>query len=137
MDGFVIVLGLIFWGVCGVVSGIIAQGKGRDPAGWFLGGLILGPIGVALVAIAGPDQQMLERMALNRGELRKCPDCQELIKAAATKCRYCGGTVEPLPESETQVAGTCFICGFELVNDILVCPNCGRQDPLVRPGGDE
>ncbi len=139
MDSAIVLFGLLFWGICGFISGNIAKDKGRDQAGWFLGGLILGPIGVVLAAIASPDQQMVERVAFNRGELRKCPSCQELIKSAATKCRYCGDKVDPLPEPSKalQVGGTCFICGFELFNGVQICPNCGRKDPLARPAGNE
>lgn len=133
MDSFVIVLGLLFWGACGLIAGNIAKDKGRDPAGWAAGGLILGPIGVALAAIASPEQEVLDRVALNRGELRKCPGCQELIKAAATKCRYCGDAVEPVPAPE--IAGTCFLCGTELFDKVTTCPRCGRKSPLSRPAG--
>ena len=31
--------------------------------------------------------------ALDRGELRKCPSCAELVKAEAIKCRHCGDTL--------------------------------------------
>lgn len=136
MDGFVIVLGLLFWGACGFIAGNLAKAKGRDQSGWFLGGFILGPIGVALAAIASPDQAAVDQRALDRGEVRACPDCQELIKAAASKCHYCGGAVDPLPQPVPQpAAGTCFLCGCELSQQVTTCPNCGRKDPLARPGG--
>ena len=95
-------VGLLFWGGSGFIAGNIAKAKGRDQAGWFLVGLLLGPLGIIFAALASPDQQMLDRMALNRGELRACPGCQELIKAKATKCRYCGDEVTPVTVEKTE-----------------------------------
>lgn len=95
-------IGLLFWGVSGFIAGNIAKAKGRDQSGWFLAGLLLGPLGIVLAAIASPDQGVLDQEALRRGELRACPGCQELIKAEATKCRYCGGEVTPVPVEKTE-----------------------------------
>ena len=63
-----------------MISGNIVKDKGRDQSGWFLAGFLLGPIGVVLASIASLDQKMLDQMALNRGERRACPECQEVIK---------------------------------------------------------
>lgn len=63
-----------------MISGNIVKDKGRDQSGWFLAGLLPGPIGVVLASIASLDQKMLDQMALNRGERRACPGCQEVIK---------------------------------------------------------
>ena len=44
-----------------MISGNIVKDKGRDQFGWFLAGLLLGPIGVVLASIASPDQKMLDQ----------------------------------------------------------------------------
>ena len=39
---------IFLWFALGVISSIIASNKGRSGCGWFLVGIILGPIGIIL-----------------------------------------------------------------------------------------
>lgn len=43
-------IGLIIGVICGVISCMIASSKGRNAVGWFFGGLLLGIIGLIIVA---------------------------------------------------------------------------------------
>ena len=75
--------------VFGVVSSVIAYSKGRNSLGWFIAGLIIGPF--ALVVAALPPVP-------SRGNLTSCPACAEVIRIDATVCRFCGQTIDPVPD---------------------------------------
>jgi len=66
---------IIFWLLCGIVGAMIGSNKGEGGLGFFLG-LLLGPIGVLIVA-------------LSRGNRRKCPFCVELVNNKAIVCPHC------------------------------------------------
>lgn len=80
---------VVLWFVCGVVAGIIASGKGRSGCGWFILGLLLGPLALLGVAIASRDTRRDEQAGLQSGKLRRCPACAEVVKREATICRFC------------------------------------------------
>ena len=71
--------------VFGVVSGMVARGRGRSWLGWFLAGLVIGPF--ALVVVVLPPRP-------REGHLAQCPACCEVIRAEATLCRHCGTRLE-------------------------------------------
>lgn len=130
-----IVAALLAWVLCGIIGAIVADQKGRSAAGWAVLCFLLGPLGVVLALVASRDETALEEQALERGDSRKCPQCAEIVKAEARKCRYCGNDLPRLDRSrpDPSIAGTCFLCGTALRKPLPVCPRCGRKDPLMRP----
>ena len=95
---------IIIWIVCGIGAAAIASSKGRSAGAWFLGGLLLGPIGLLIVGFMGAP-------APNVSSVRKCPFCAETILREAKVCKHCGREVEP-----------------------VIAPNVVQRSPLVRRG---
>ena len=87
---------LILWCVCGVIAAMIASRKGRSGCGGFALGFLLGPLGIVWALVMRTDHRKVDEKAVKSGEMKKCHACAELVKAAATKCRYCGETLNTL-----------------------------------------
>jgi hypothetical protein len=45
------------WGTLALINAGLAQSKGRSGLGWFLGSLLLGPIGTFLIVILDPVEE--------------------------------------------------------------------------------
>ena len=122
----------LIWIMCGVIGAVVAGQKGRSVGGWAVLCFLLGPLGVILALVVAPQAAALDRKALAQGASKKCPECAEIVRADAVRCRYCG--------SELPVIKTlpCFICGRPLGPEFQEdrtrpCPYCGRENPLARP----
>jgi ribosomal protein L40E len=136
---------VIFWFLCGIVSAIVASNKGRSGCGWFLLGILLGPIGVVLALVVSKDTAAVEHAALDEGAMKKCLYCAELIRSEAIKCRFCGSEVletRALAGNTSEVEGNCPNCDALLPIDSKSCRQCGATFPSygdwkVIPRSDE
>jgi hypothetical protein len=101
----------IFWMAFSVVVAIGAAGRGRHGPGWFLLSMVISPLLAFLLLMMLPSRSKSSG-APETQELRKCPDCAELILREAKKCKHCGAVVEPLAPvkatSETYDVGKAF-----------------------------
>ena len=79
----------IVWIVCSVAAGIVGANKGRTGTGWTRG-IILGPLGLLIIAILPTNQAGADAAAIASGGMRKCPYCAELVKKEAKICKHCG-----------------------------------------------
>src|SRR3981189_300006 len=91
MDSTFFIFWLGVWGV-GVVGG---AGRGRHGAGWFLLSMVISPLLAFLLLMMLPSRSK-SAGAPETQELRKCPECAELILREAKKCKHCGSVVEPV-----------------------------------------
>lgn len=81
---------VIIWLLFGIISAVVGSNKGRSGCGWFILGILLGPLGLILALVVPPDQAELEVRQILDGTKRRCPICAELVKPEAKKCHYCG-----------------------------------------------
>jgi hypothetical protein len=87
----------VFWLVMAGVVALIANSKGKSGFAWFCYGFLIWPIALVHVLVAAPDQRAVETASIERGDTRKCPECAELIKREARRCRYCSAQIEAAP----------------------------------------
>ncbi len=87
------------WFGLSLIAGIIADRKGRSGIGFFLLSVFFSPLlGIPVVLIIEPD----ENRQINRGTIKKCPYCCEIIKTEAVLCKYCRQFIPPKKTSSAE-----------------------------------
>lgn len=80
----------IIWITAGLIVAAIANTRGHCGCGWFTMGLLFAMF-VLIVAVAIPkNEDVLTERNITSGARKKCPAWGELIRVAASRCRYCG-----------------------------------------------
>ena len=67
--------------IAGIVGGIIAGRKGRNPILWFILCAIV-PLLIAVIIVLPP--------LVSKGHTKKCHYCAEIIKEDTVVCKHCG-----------------------------------------------
>lgn len=55
---------------------------------------------------------------------KNCPQCAELVKVEARRCRYCGYDFPAVQAQSLGLAGA-----EDATSKLMACPSCGRQIP--------
>jgi hypothetical protein len=73
----------------GWIPAVIAKSKGRSGFFWWIYGTLFFIIALPHVLIISRNDAGIERKKIKSGEMKKCPQCAELIRKEANVCRYC------------------------------------------------
>jgi hypothetical protein len=85
---------LILWLGFSIAIGILASRRGRSGIGWFLFSLILSPL-LGLIFVLVLPRRNLQFEDVSPETHSRCPDCKELVRKDARKCRHCGCSLMP------------------------------------------
>lgn len=89
------------WVVLSVLVGVWARKKGRSGVGAFFISLVLSPlVGGIIVALLDPSGEASNPRdelgnAITPETHVRCPDCRELVRVDARKCKHCGTALIP------------------------------------------
>lgn len=99
----------IIWIALAVAVGVWGQRWGQSFWTNFFGSLICSPLfGALSVLISGKNQGAMDAQSLAAGESKKCPQCAELIRVEAKKCRFCGSEIsDPKSDSAPKCCPKC------------------------------
>ncbi|RKQ59986.1 hypothetical protein C8E02_1328 [Vogesella indigofera] len=109
-----------FFTLAGCVLAYLAA-KSRGRSGWWW---LLGWIGVIFVVVLPSLKRDVE--APHPDTHVRCPDCKELVRNDAVKCKHCGGALVPVADLPAAVRG---LIGDDLANALK---DAARQGDALR-----
>lgn len=125
-----VILGIAI--ICAFICSVIAGTKARSAGGFFLMGLLLGPVGVAIAIVLPANSPALESGAISSGSMKKCPMCAELVRSEASKCRHCGTYLSRSEDSiGSKVAGVTKRNNDGSDRQEIIKSKCRPGDPLI------
>ncbi len=92
---------VLLWVVFAVIVAVAASGRGRSGFGWFLLSAVISPLlsfillmVLPKVGAAGLPKDETGAVITPETHVR-CPDCRELVRHDARKCKHCGTALMP------------------------------------------
>lgn len=92
---------LVGWVIFAVAVAIVAETRGRLAPVWFLVSFVLSPLLGLVILLALPKMGKAARPKDAEGNVItdathvRCPDCRELVRNDARKCKHCGTALVP------------------------------------------
>ena len=89
------------WFVGAIIIGVIASARGRSGFGWFVIALLLSPLIGLILVLVFPKVGIAAAATDETGQKLtpethvRCPDCRELVRRDARKCKHCGTALIP------------------------------------------
>jgi len=110
--------------VFGLLPAVIASKKGRSFWLWWGFGAVLPILALPLAIQLKP----IEVEKKFYSSLKECPECRELIKQEAVKCKYCQHKFAPMTvrSFETEAPLKCPSCGVPIWRGYTRCPGCNQ-----------
>jgi hypothetical protein len=85
---------LFFWVGFAAIIAVIANNKGRNPAGWFFLALLISPL---LAGLFLGVSNSVNAQPIASGTMKPCPRCAESVQRAAQVCKHCGHEFDDSP----------------------------------------
>lgn len=86
---------VLLWVGLSIAVGLLAARRGRGMGAWIALSVALSPLLAGLLLlIIGPAQDHPDAAPTPETHVR-CPDCRELVRRDARKCKHCGITLIP------------------------------------------
>lgn len=86
---------LIVWFVGSLVVGVIATTRNRSGFAWFVLGMLLSPLLMGLLVALVPRGDS-GPAAFTAETHRHCPECREVVRLDARRCKHCSSTIDPI-----------------------------------------
>ncbi len=90
----------LIWIGLAIATAAIAGSKNRSVGGWFFLGLIFPLVGLLCAAffpaLPKPGTAVAGAEIATTETHVRCPDCRELVRKDARKCKHCGTSLTPI-----------------------------------------
>jgi len=120
----------VIWLFFAIIAAALASAKGRSGLAWFCLGLLFGPFAWAVALLPSLKPRPWNFLPAAPEKLRPCPECAELIKPEARKCRFCRSPVTPLPiitaTIDPESRWRCPRCAQMNPPGAMTCSKCGQ-----------
>lgn len=83
---------VLVWLFLAALVGVLADRRGRMGFGWFVLSVMFSPLLMLLLVLVLRDASLPVATVDITPQVR-CPDCRELVRADALKCKHCGSAL--------------------------------------------
>lgn len=86
----------VSWLMLSFAVGRWAGARGRNALGWLVLSLVFSPVvGAAFVAVLPDESWEGQANRVTPQTHLRCPECREVVRRDACKCRHCGAALVP------------------------------------------